>query len=338
MQYCYTIKHKPGREIPHADFLSRAPSTNLFPVEDDDNVVKFLAHAPVSPEELRDNTKKDPVLARVLLLTQHGWPEHCDDPVLTPYFRRRRELSLEGGCVMWGTRVLVPRAMRGAVLQLLHAEHPGMSKMKQLARGYVWWPGLDDDIENCVTRCGICQATRPAQPSVPLQPWSWSGKPWRRVFVDFASKYGKTFFVLVDQHSRYPWVFLMNSTTAAQVISVLGFLYAEYGLLEELVSDNGPPFTSQELRNFLQYHGTRHLFSPVASPRSNGLAEVNVKSFKNTLIRQMPDPTTESRSLQEQVNAFLFAYRNTPHTATGWTPVNYFMRCGRANACRYYIP
>ena len=130
MQCCYTIKHKPGREIPHADFFSRAPSTNLFPVEDDDNVVKFLAHAPVSPEDLRDNTKKDPIWARVLLLTQHGWPEHCDDLVLTPYFRRRRELSLEGGCVMWGTRVLVPRAMRGAVLQLLHAEHPGMSKMK----------------------------------------------------------------------------------------------------------------------------------------------------------------------------------------------------------------
>ena len=116
----------------------------------------------------------------------------------------------------------------------------------------------------------------------------------------------------------------MNSTTAAQVISVQGFLYAEYGLLEELVSDDGPPFNSQELRNFLEYHGTRHLFSPVASPRSNGLAEVNVKSFKNTLIRQMLDPTTESRSLQEQVNAFLFAYRNTPHTATGLTPSELF--------------
>ena len=42
MQYCYTIKHKPGREIPHADFLSRSPSTNLFPCGERRQCRKFL--------------------------------------------------------------------------------------------------------------------------------------------------------------------------------------------------------------------------------------------------------------------------------------------------------
>ena len=54
---------------------------------------------------------------------------------------------------------MVPPPGRVLVLEELHDSHLGASKMKSLARAYVWWPKLDSDIENLARTCTICQQT-----------------------------------------------------------------------------------------------------------------------------------------------------------------------------------
>ena len=54
---------------------------------------------------------------------------------------------------MWGIRVVVPEKLRGRVLDELHQSHAGIVKTKSLARSYVWWPGLDAQIENLTMSC-----------------------------------------------------------------------------------------------------------------------------------------------------------------------------------------
>ena len=63
----------------------------------------------------------------------HGWPSHCDLE-LDPFTSKRLDLSFYDGCILWETRVVIPRLGRDTVLQELHEGHPGMSKMKALAR------------------------------------------------------------------------------------------------------------------------------------------------------------------------------------------------------------
>ena len=72
-------------------------------------------------------TRRDLILARVLLYTQQGWPEHMEYDDLKPYFNRKEELSVQDGCIFWVLRLIIPNLLRLHVLELLHETHPGIS-------------------------------------------------------------------------------------------------------------------------------------------------------------------------------------------------------------------
>ena len=87
---------------------------------------------------------------------------------------------------MWGTRVVLPDKYRKQVLDDLHNAHPGVVRMKALARSYVWWPGLDQQIEEKAKSCSACQLNKNAPPKAPLYPWAWHTISWQRIHIDFA--------------------------------------------------------------------------------------------------------------------------------------------------------
>ena len=57
--------------------------------------------------------------------------------------------------------------------------------------------------------------------------------------------------VVIDAHSKWPEIFVMESTTAKETVSTLRSLFARKGLPDQIVSDNGPhlkPSGSLQLR------------------------------------------------------------------------------------------
>ena len=89
-------------------------------------------------------------MSKVLRFTMQSWPESYDSTIFKSYHSKKFELYMCGGydgCLLWCTRVIIPPPERSNILTELHEAHPGVSRMKALARSNVWWPTLDEDIE-----------------------------------------------------------------------------------------------------------------------------------------------------------------------------------------------
>ena len=125
---------------------------------------------------------------------------------------------------MWGNRVVVPKKCQKRVLEELHQVHFGIARTKAIARGYVWWPELNRQIEEMTKSCVHCQKVKNAPPVAPLHPWNWPSVPWQRIHIDFAGPFqGQTFFIVVNSHSNCKWPELvaMKKTTAEVTICEL---------------------------------------------------------------------------------------------------------------------
>lgn len=89
------------------------------------------------------------------------------------------------------------------------------------------------------------------------------------------------FLVAIDSHSNWIKVVPLTSATSLTVVQKLRTLFAQLGLPETIVSDNGTQFTSQQFQQFLKENGIVHITSSPYHPAINGLAERAVQIFKN---------------------------------------------------------
>ena len=317
--YRFDLYHRAGKLLCTADALSRLPADKAVeytPIPGDWNLVaNFLENTPTNCAEIRENTQNDEVLKKVFQFCLEGWPSSlAGDPDLGPYARRRDELSVQDGIILWGIRVIIPQALRSSLLKELHTNHTGSSRMKELARSYLWWPNLDQDLEDVSASCDTCLEHRSMPPKAELHPWEWPKAPWHRIHVDHAGPMdGNYFLVIVDAHSKWTDIYKTNGTTSTETIRLLQHSFSRFGLPVSIVSDNGPCFTSAEFANFTKTSGIRHVTTAVYKPSTNGLAERMVQTFKSALRKS-------SESVSVSLDRFLFNYRMTPHATTGVTP------------------
>ncbi|CAC5416660.1 Uncharacterized protein K02A2.6 [Mytilus coruscus] len=237
--YEYKIVYKEGKKNSNADALSRLPLNREGKTEVPAEMIMLMDHmdsTPVTAQQIKAWTRKDPILGQITNYVLKGWPNYRDNDEMKSYFSRKTELSVFDSCLLWGNRVVIPNPGRKIILQELHEGHQGISRMKVLARDYVWWPNMDAEIEQTVRACHKCQVNRHAPPEAPMHPWEWPSKPWSRIHIDYAGPlYGKMFLVCVDAHSKYLDVHVVNSATSTNTIEKLRTMFAIHGLPESIV-------------------------------------------------------------------------------------------------------
>ena len=323
--YKYKLEYVPGTRQGHCDGLSRLPlptdSADLPTPAETVHLMEFVNSTPVTAELIRSSTARDPVLSQVLRYTRDGWPTgRLEDPELVQYSRKEGELSTHDGCLLWGSRVVVPSKLRGRVMALLHEGHLGESHTKSFARMYVWWPNVDADISQMVTGCPICQTFRRQAPVTPLSPWTWPTRPWERIHVDYCGPVnGNMLLVIADACTKWLDVHVTTRSTAEVTIEKLRESFSCWGIPKTIVTDNATCFTSPVFQTFCVQNGVRHLLTAPLSPKSNGLAERAVQTVKQGIRKQ------QGGTIHTRLARFLFSYRTTPHSTTRHTPAEMMM-------------
>lgn len=312
----FDIKYRKSELHGNADCLSRLPSKSqdLFSMDD---VSLFqlnqLDTMPMKVEDIARATQEDPELKVIHEKLRTGVPLQGKEGIMT----------LEENCILYGTRVYIPTKYRYAVLQELHYGHMGIVKMKALARSFVYWPNIDSDLETVARNCTACIQVQKEPKKVKTHFWEYPTQPWERIHIDFAGPFfGHTFLLIIDAHSKWPEVFVVNSTTSNATIKKLDQVFSSYGLPKVLVSDNAAVFTGFEFQQFMKANGIKHLTSAPFHAASNGQAERYVYSMKQALRSMKYD----HKSVQESLNTFLFSYRRAPNVTTGESPARLFLK------------
>ena len=98
---------------------------------------------------------------RVKRYTKLGWPEDLNrrEMDFSPYFNQRCELSLENNVLLWGICVVIPFCFQARVMDVLYYTRKSISHIKNLARQYVWWPKIDNDIKMKLKGYSTCTVT-----------------------------------------------------------------------------------------------------------------------------------------------------------------------------------
>lgn len=324
-QFNYDLVYQPGPTIAHADTISRFPVGEAYtkcPIPAETVLLmNALENTPLLHfTEIGKETKKDKILQKVSNFILSNWPEKVEDS-LKPYWNKRYELSMQSNCILWGSRVIIPEVLRNKALNILHEDHTGIVKMKRLAREFIFWPKIDDAIVDMAKKCYKCQMHSNSEEKISCHPWHLPTKPFERIHADFAENFmGTNFLIIIDAYSKWVDVYQQTRLTSSETIKNLSKCFANYGIPLQLHTDNGSAFTSQEFDEFAAYLGIKHTTNPAFSPRTNGIAERMVQTFKGNMKKI-------DGSLEMKLNRFLLKVRTTEQESTGKTPA--FLLQGR---------
>ena len=285
LNYDFDMKFLPSKKLGHANGLSWLTPRTGEPLEDsviaslrserDCSSILFdtVKELPVTLDDIRKEAESDNFIRETKGKLQTG--EHVAEL-----------FSICDQVLLYQERVVVSATLQKKILKDFHTGHHGATRMKSLMRSYVYWRNMDKDIEEKVKPCrGRALAAK--APPIQFSPWPKADYLWSRIHVDYAGPLdGKYYLIVEDSFSKWPEVFRSKSSTTDFTIKTLHELFARFGVVDCLVSDNSTQLTSGDFKEFMEDFQVDHITTPTYHPRSNGQAERFMDTLKRALKRQ----------------------------------------------------
>ena len=224
-------------------------------------------------------------------------------------------------------RVVVPSCRREQVLRLAHSDlvsgHFGVKKTLAKIKIHFLWPGMLKDVRAYVRQCEGCQRAAPVKGGrAPLQPLPCVTEPFSTVAFDIVGPLPSTtsgyryILTCMCLFTKFPEAIPLRRCDNTSVCDAMVEIFSRYGVPKTLLSDQGSVFTSQLTRQLCKAFSIEKVQTSPYHPQSDGALERWHACLKGMIKRS----DLKVKQWDVSLRYLLFAYRDTPHCVTGFSP------------------
>lgn len=311
--YTFNLIYKKGPELHIADTLSRSFENSVdsqFEAYCNEIEYQLCLVKEINPvsdqrlQQIKNETMHDTTLIKLISLLQNqgDYTKQNIEQDLKIYIPFLNELSIRDGIIYKADRILIPKKLQREILNKLHCGHIGREKTKLRARSIIFWPGINNDIDNLINNCDTCLNLSPENGREPIIQHAVPKGPWQKVGIDFFEFRDKNYILAVDYYSKFIEVSQISSLKSQTVIMYLKNIFCRHGVPHVVFTDNGPPFNSDNFKEFSSVWNFSHQTSSPHYPQSNGQVESMVKIIKRLLKVSETDKSDFYTSYLELMN------------------------------------
>lgn len=330
--YNFTLRHvASGENI--ADSLSRICDQKDEPYEENYDEYGLFAvetsyehlqyewnRSRISEENIKAETETDEESKEIIhAISTNKWTGIG----MKDYYQISDELTFIDGTIRRGTKIVLPSSLRKIALEAAHQGHVGASSVKRHLRAHFWWPKMDIDVETLRATCETCTLMQKDGPPAPMTRTKLPTRAWDYVAVDYYSSDEPVpvkILVLQDYFTKFVKSTFVKSTDAKEATNFLSKAFEDEGIPSKIISDNGPPFQSEEFSNWCKARQMRITKSTPALPRANGMVESFMKQLTRALRALKLNDNFNHLTVREAVKNMTFLYNRRPHSQTNRTP------------------
>ena len=217
-----------------------------------------------------------------------GFPDNKSnlDKDIIEYWPYRDELSVYKGIIFKNkSKLIIPKELRKEILNILHSSHMGRDKMKYRAREIMFWPGLNNDINNLIDNCSACLLYNNKYQKEPLMCHEIPSKVWDKLGMDMFQIKNRKYIIAVDYFSKYVEISEIKTNNFENVKEFCKKIFCTHGIPTVIVSDGGSPFNSYQFKQLANDYNFIHKITSAHYPQSNGQVERMIATIKKLLIK-----------------------------------------------------
>ncbi|CAG2194967.1 unnamed protein product [Mytilus edulis] len=241
-----------------------------------------------------------------------------------------------------------------SVLRLCHVDcgsHLGRDKTYHKVKERYFWNTITKDVGDYLKCCEECQRNnKKTKTSVSeMTPVPVPERVWEKIGIDLIgpflnskkktiisqwlsggvpnnlmkkiehrpSRFFRYVLTCVDYTSKWPEAFPIYSKSTAEVGSKLYSTICRFGVMREIVSDQGGEFNSKLITYICDTLKIKHITTSPYHPQANGMVEKFNQTLKGMINKTILD---NSQDWDQHIEKCLFNYRTSYHHSTKFTP------------------